>query len=134
MAKGPGVPEAVTEPRFTRGQKWATWLGAGASLATILSLFLAYGGSSSSSTQQPPSQSTQYPAQIQANFLNSCEVNSTVVRCSCFLGFFESNISLARFEQDDALVTQGQTPADVVNAENACQLTVSRYLCAWLLM
>jgi hypothetical protein len=109
------VPEAVTEPRFTRGQKWAGWLSVGASIATIISLFLAFGGSSSSSVQP-----VAYPANVQANFLNACEANSQVTRCTCLLDFFQANVPLTRFEQDDALVNQGQTPPDVVSAENAC--------------
>ncbi len=60
------------------------------------------------------------------NFLNGCEMSASVAQCSCLLGFFEANVPLARFGQDDALAAQGQVTADLRDAENACPSSLSQ--------
>lgn len=117
MDEGAGVQEGVRQPRFSRRQKWAGGLSVAASIATILTLLLTLGGSSSS-TQQPAS----YPVNVQSNFLNSCEQSATVAQCSCALSFFEASVPLGRFEQDELLVEQGQVPGDVTAAKFTCGL------------
>jgi hypothetical protein len=121
--------------RGSRRKKLGGALGAAASVATILTLFLTIGqnnhtsggspggssggspGGSSGATTQPQA---AYPVNIQTNWLNSCEVDSTVATCECGLTWFEQNVPLQRFEQDQAEFNQGTEPADLVSARQAC--------------
>ena len=127
----------MSEPQAGRGsrrKKLGGALGAAASVATILTLFLTIGqnhGSSGGSSGGPAggasggsggTTQTQaaYPVNIQTNWLNSCEVDSTVATCQCGLTWFEQNVPLQRFEQDQAEFNQGTEPADLVEARQAC--------------
>jgi hypothetical protein len=103
-----------------------TVLTGAASIATILTLFLTVG-------QQQPQPSTNtptgngvntpanaYPVNVETNFLNSCEANGALSVCQCSLTWFEHHVSMARFQQDEADLTQGFTPADIANVTQAC--------------
>ena len=117
--------------RGSRRKKLGGALGAAASVATILTLFLTVGqnnhtsggspgGSSGGSSGGTTQTQAAYPVNIQTNWLNSCEVNSTVATCECGLTWFEQNVPLQRFEQDQAEFNQGTEPADLVSARQAC--------------
>jgi hypothetical protein len=121
--------------RGSRRKKLGGALGAAASVATILTLFLTIGqnhsspggssgGSPGGSSGGSPGGTTQtqaaYPVNIQTNWLNSCEVDSTVATCQCGLTWFEQNVPLQQFEQDQAEFNQGTEPTDLVEARQAC--------------
>ena len=115
------MSEDREEPRFTRRQRFAAGLGTAASIATILTLLLTFGGSSTSSQPSAPTPQAQgYPASVQSDFLDTCETGSPVAQCTCFLNFYEANVPLARFEQDEAIARQGQFTADNADAQDAC--------------
>ncbi|HEX4705308.1 MAG TPA: hypothetical protein VH352_24485 [Pseudonocardiaceae bacterium] len=112
----------------TRKQKvtFGTALGIAASIATILTLFLTLG-------QEQPQQSNTprggagtvtpanvYPANVQANFLNSCEASGPQSVCECSLSWFQNHVGIQQFEQDETDVNQGFQPADVANVQAAC--------------
>jgi hypothetical protein len=100
-------------------------LGTMASIATILTLFLTLGQSSSSSTTPPAEVSTTqaaYPANVDQNYLSSCEQtsNGNVAYCQCTLNWFQDNVAYTQFLADEDMLSNGQTPADLTEAENAC--------------
>jgi hypothetical protein len=103
-------------------------LGVGASLATILTLFLTVGqqGSSTPSTNATTSTSqvsTGYTPQIEENYMSSCEDgnSSRAEGCQCLLTWFENNISFVRFENDlSEQASTGVAPEDADNANAAC--------------
>jgi hypothetical protein len=116
-------------PRMSGKKKWTIGgaLTGAASIATILTLLITAGQSSSSQSQQGNGQSqgdspaaVAYPVNIQTNFLNACEENGTQAACQCSLSWFEQHVSLQQFEQDDAEAGQGVTPSDLTLAEEAC--------------
>jgi hypothetical protein len=103
-------------------------LGVAASIATILTLFLTL-GQQQNNTPSPGSgggsgdtttSSNAYPANVQSNFLNSCEVNGSPSVCECSLSWFEQHVSLSQFEQDESELEQGGQPADITSVEQAC--------------
>lgn len=62
-----------------------------------------------------------YPANVQANFLNSCEANGgDVSSCGCALNWFESHKSLTQFMADEDQVNSGAIPSDVTQAMGSC--------------
>lgn len=81
---------------------------------------------SSSSTSTPPANTgnivtSDYPVNVQTNYLNACEQRASASACGCTLNWFEQNITLAQFEQDEAsLEATGQEPADLQSAVSAC--------------
>jgi hypothetical protein len=100
-------------------------LGTMASIATILTLFITLGQSSSSSTTPPSTPSTTqaaFPANVDKNYLSSCEQssNGNATFCQCTLNWFQTNVTLTQFLADEDELNNGQTPPDVTNAENAC--------------
>jgi hypothetical protein len=100
-------------------RKWTIGgvLAGTASAVTILT-FLASGNSPGPSSSQA---SDSYPVNVQANFLNACEASAPVSACQCTLTWFEGNVTLAQFEQDEATLEQtGQQPADLRDAVAAC--------------
>ena len=110
----------------TRRAKISGALGVAASVATILGFFATAGGSSSpaaapAAASSPAASVPGYPQNVQDNYLNGCEVNAPVQSCQCTLDWFQANVSLARFEQDNAEAAQGQVPADLSSAIAACQ-------------
>jgi hypothetical protein len=117
-------------PRMSGKKKWTIGgaLTGAASIATILTLLITAGQSSSSSQGQQGNGQSQgdspatatYPVNIQTNFLNACEENGTQAACQCSLSWFEQHVSLQQFEQDDAEADQGITPPDLTLAEEAC--------------
>lgn len=61
-----------------------------------------------------------YPLQVQTNFLNSCKGDSPQSVCQCSLSWFEQNVPVAQFQQDEVAIQQGGRPADMVGVEQAC--------------
>lgn len=112
----------VPGPKWSARRKRWTWGGAltgAASIATIASVF---GVNHPSPAPQPSPTDTvvSYPANVQANFLNSCEGSATQTQCTCMLGWFENNVTLTQFTLDDQAARQGQDPADLQAAVAAC--------------
>lgn len=113
----------------SRRAKISGALGAAASVATIVSFLATAGGTASPASSPSPSPAAAatagpvfaYPQNVQDNYLNGCEASASTVACQCTLDWFQSNIPLARFEQDDTLASQGETPADLASAVAACQ-------------
>ena len=77
-----------------------------------------------SESTTPPTATTQaaYPASVDQNYLSACEQssNGNVAVCQCTLNWFERNITYTQFLADEDMVRSGQIPADVTNAEDAC--------------
>lgn len=118
-----------SEQKFTKKQKLGMTgvLSAVASIVTILSFLKACGGTSSTSGSSPgsapaPAQAqAAYPVSVQQSFLGTCEESgSTVAQCQCGLTWFESNVTLARFQVDLAEYQEGGLPTDLVAARDAC--------------
>jgi hypothetical protein len=65
--------------------------------------------------------SDQYPANVRANYLKSCEANSPAKVCDCTLKWIEKHVSLSRFEAGDKKVRQGgRAPGWVYTAVKNC--------------
>jgi hypothetical protein len=100
-------------------------LGTAASTATILTLFLTLGQSGSSPAAPPtqvPTTPVAYPANVDQNYLSSCEQtsNGNVAYCQCTLNWFQNNVTYTQFLADEDILSNGQTPADLTQAENSC--------------
>ena len=66
--------------------------------------------------------SSKYPANVQRNFLNSCEANGSVPRCDCVLSYLEAHVSLNTFKAADAAIDAGDTnyPSWLLKAASSC--------------
>lgn len=104
-------------------------LSVGASLATILTLFLTLGQQSSSTTPTDTSTSTSqasvgYSSAVQQSYMNSCEAVNGIdnaLGCQCLLTWFENNISVQEFQTDLAQQADtGTVPEDATRANAAC--------------
>ena len=73
-----------------------------------------------SSTTNSVTTPVNYPLGVQTNFLNSCKGDSPQSVCQCSLSWFEQNVPVAQFQQDEAAIQQGSRPADMVGVEQAC--------------
>ena len=113
------------EPNGGRIRKFGAVLGS-LSVATIITLYLTVG-----QQQSPPQQPTTndngtttaaniYPANVQTDFINSCEANGSSQICECSLAWFKQHVPMPRFQQDEAAAEQGLMPADFVSVESAC--------------
>lgn len=122
-------PDEDEQRRRSRKKKYtaAGILGAAASIATILTLFITLDQqpqpTNTSNTNDGGSGTTvanAYPVNVQSNFLNSCEANGSQSVCECSLSWFEQHVPISRFEQDETEIEQGGQPADIVSVEQAC--------------
>jgi hypothetical protein len=104
-------------------------LGVGASLATILTLFLTLGqqGGSTTPPDTPTSTSqasTGYSQAVQQSYMSSCEAANGIGNasgCQCLLTWFENNISVQEFQTDLAQQADtGTVPEDATRANAAC--------------
>jgi hypothetical protein len=115
-----------------RRRKWTIGgaLGGAASLVTIITFLTANNGTSSSQSNNTNTVSnggaaastaiSAFPASIQTDFLNECELNSPQQVCQCDLTWYEQHISLARLQQDATEESEGITVPDAVAASDAC--------------
>lgn len=89
-----------------------TFPGIAAAAATAAIALAGCGGSSGHT----------YPKNIQSNFLNACEANSTASRCGCILKNVEAHVSLHTFEVADRAVASGSSsvPSWLTSAVHAC--------------
>lgn len=107
-------------------RKWYTILGGIASVVVIagFALFVTLSQlpqqSDPSNTNGTVSTPVNYPLQVQTNFLNGCKSGSPSSVCQCSLSWFEQNVPVAQFQQDEAAIAQGGRPADMVGVEQAC--------------
>lgn len=107
-AAGTGRPSWFA--RMTSGQK----AGLVAVVAVIIAAAIAIPLALSSSSKS-------YPANVQNNFLNACEANSSAGRCQCMLQWTENHISFAEFSRDDtAMRNGGSAPGWLVTAATSC--------------
>jgi hypothetical protein len=111
--------------KISKKKKWT--IGGALSIAASIASILGYLNSASGSNTPTPSSSSTtsvqstYPAGAQQEFLNQCEGSgSSVAQCQCGLSWFESNVTLVRFQEDMAEYDQGTEPADLVEANDAC--------------
>jgi hypothetical protein len=117
--------ESEARPKISKKKKWT--IGGALSVAASIASILGYLSSASGSNTPTPSssptinQQAVYPSSTQQDFLSQCEgTGSTVAQCQCGLTWFESNVTLARFQTDMAEYDNGTEPADLVAADNAC--------------
>ncbi len=99
-------------------------LGSAAAVAAILTLFLI-----SDQQPQPPPRAPSgnrvtipdaYPANVQTNFLTSCEATGPAAVCECSLSWFQQHIPISQFEQDETELEQGRSTVDIGSVEQAC--------------
>lgn len=101
-------------------------IGGIASFATIavIALFATLSQlpqqSNPSTTDNGVTTPVNYPVQVQTNFLNSCKGDSPQSVCQCSLSWFEQNVPVGQFQQDEAAIEQGGRPSDMVGVEQAC--------------
>jgi len=117
--------ETEARPKLSKRKKWTIGgaLSVAASIASILGYLSSVSGSNTPTPSASPTANTQagYPASTQQQFLNQCEgTGSSVAQCQCGLAWFESNVTLTRFQADMAEYDSGTEPADLVTADDAC--------------
>jgi hypothetical protein len=121
--------ESGSDRKFSKKKKWTITgaLSVAASIASILGYLSSAGGSNNTPSPSPGSSGgteqsqTAFPASVQQNFLGQCErTGSSVAQCQCGLNWFESNVTLGRFNTDLAQIDQNLVPADLVSANEAC--------------
>ena len=62
-----------------------------------------------------------YPANYQANYLNSCEAETTAQACECSLAYLEAHVPIGKFRAGEAAIEDGSdTPQWVYDAVGAC--------------
>jgi hypothetical protein len=59
---------------------------------------------------------TRYPADVRANFLESCEVQGTPAKCRCALAQIEQRMTIAAFRREEASISAGNGPGKVLRA------------------
>jgi hypothetical protein len=117
--------ETEARQKLSTKKKWT--IGGALSIAASIASILGYLNSASGSNTPAPASSqntnvqSTYPASAQQEFLNQCEESgSSVALCQCGLSWFESNVTLARFQVDMAEFDQGTDPPDLESAIEAC--------------
>ena len=105
----PGVPAPRSSARVYG------LIGAAVAVVVVAIGVFVYLNSGDSNDGKP------YPANIQTNFLNACEVQGSVSQCGCALQYIEARIPLAEFETAEADIKAGRsTPDWVYEAIAAC--------------
>jgi hypothetical protein len=62
-----------------------------------------------------------YPANVQSNFLNACEMSASVSVCDCALKNIENQVPLAQFVQAERTLKQtGTLPEKLRSAALSC--------------
>jgi hypothetical protein len=127
--QSPQAPKKEKQDSFLRRN--GGLLSVGASLATILTLFLTLGQQSgstppanlSTSTSQASNSvqvSATYPPSVQTSYLDACEADGTESGCNCTLTWLENNVPLQQYNADETQVADGVEPQDLKNALSAC--------------
>lgn len=117
--------ETEARPKLSKKKKWTITgaLSVAASIASILGYLNSASGTDTPTPSSSPTTNIQvgYPASAQQQFMSQCEGSgSTVAQCQCGLTWFESNVTLARFQADMAEYANGTEPADLVAAIDTC--------------
>jgi hypothetical protein len=58
----------------------------------------------------------RYPADVRANFLESCEVQGTPSKCRCALAQIEQRMTIAAFRREETSISAGNGPSEVLRA------------------
>lgn len=91
-------------------------------LLPVALLALAACSSNVSSSRSDQSTSARYPAEVRANFMDSCTLSGgSASRCECVLEQFEENYSMSEFALFEiALNSNGDVPPKVLELLARC--------------
>lgn len=62
----------------------------------------------------------EYPPEIVANFIKSCEVKGTKVGCACAIDKIQRAFTLAEFQAFETRMAKGEAPPELMNAIADC--------------